>query len=183
MKKSSKTKIAKTYALALFEAAQKEKSVQSVWKDIEKLEALLKGNTEVVQYLANPLWKEEDKISVLNKIAQNLKLRQETHNCLKIILENHRISDLALILEIFKNVYYQKNNIVEVMVDTVQPLTEKQDKQLKTSLKKLLANDVVVDYRINPSVLGGLRIQSGSKMFDDSLSAKLNYLENMMKGK
>ena len=47
----------------------------------------------------------------------------------------------------------------------------------------MLGKQVVINYELNPKILGGLRVQCGSKMFDNSLASKLNYLENVMKGK
>ena len=57
------------------------------------------------------------------------------------------------------------------------------ESKLSKVLESVLKQNVVIDYEINPSILGGLRIQCGSKMFDDCLASKLNYLENTMKGK
>ena len=59
----------------------------------------------------------------------------------------------------------------------------KQDAKLKKVIENLLGKKVLIDYVINPKILGGLRVQCGSKMFDNSLINKLNYLENIMKGK
>ena len=50
-------------------------------------------------------------------------------------------------------------------------------------MEKILGKQVEIDYVLNPKILGGLRVQCGSKMFDNSLASKLNYLENVMKGK
>ena len=183
MKKASKTKLSRTYALALYDAAVAGKVLQKVWNDISKLQTLLKEKTSLLDYLSSPLWQEKDKEDVLKKTAKILKLDNETLNCLLIVNQNHRIDDLGFILDDFKRVYYQKNNIVEAVVETVQPLSQVQDKRLKATLKEILSKEVVIDYQINPAVLGGLRIKCGSEMFDDSLNAKLNYLEKLMKGK
>ena len=120
---------------------------------------------------------------VLKKTADILGLKKETLNCLKIIVENNRISDLLLILDDFKNVYYKKHGIAEIVVETVKKLTSSQDTKLKKVLEKIASKKVVIEYKINPMLLGGLRVQMGSEMFDDSLAHKLNYLENVMKGK
>ena len=152
-------------------------------EDVAKLRELLKDNSEFSCYLENPLWSNEDKYDVLKKTAEVLKLKSETVNCLDVIVSNGRFSDLSLILNGFQKIYYKDHGIVEVDVETVKDLSSSQDKKLKTVLGKLFAGDVVVNYKINPSIIGGLRIKSGSKMFDDSLATKLNYLENLMKGK
>ncbi len=183
MKKDSKTKIAKTYALALFEAAKENKCVGKVYEDVDKLKALMKDNNEFSDYMENPLWGSDDKYDVLKKTAKVLNLKEETLNCLEVVVSNGRFAELSLILDGFQKIYYKDQGIIEVDVETVKGLSVSQDKKLKTVLSKLFAGNVVVNYMINPSILGGLRIRSGSKMFDDTLETKLNYLENMMKGK
>lgn len=183
MKKASKTKISRTYAMALYEAAAEKKIIGKVWEDVEKLRKLLHEDSSFSSYLSSPLWEEKDKNDVLVKTAGILKLDKETLSCLEILTENHRVSDLAMVLEDFTGIYYQKNGIAQVEVETVKELTPQQDKKLKGVLKKLLSGDVVVNYAVNPAILGGLRVKCGSKMFDDSLACKLNYLENVMKGK
>ena len=183
MKKASKTKISRTYATALYEAAVEKKCVDKVLADTEKLQKLLKDDQSYSSYLSSPLWNEDDKKDVLAKTAKVLQLNNETLACLTIITENRRIADLAMILDDFIRIFYQKNDIAEVDVETVKKLTTKQDKDLKTVLQKLFMKEVVVNYIVNPAVVGGLRVKYGSKMYDDSLANKLNYLENVMKGK
>ena len=75
-----------------------------------------------------------------------------------------------------------KNNIAEVSVDSAKALSVAQDKKLKANLEKVLGKKVVLTYTVLPEVLGGLRIKFGSEMFDDTIAAKLNRLEIMMKG-
>lgn len=183
LKKTSKTKIARTYSLALYEASVGVKAVDNVFKDIVKLGSLLKNNQDVLDYLENPLWKESDKLDVLTKIAKVEKLSAETLRCLEVVCQNHRVVDLQLILKEYEHLYYRKKNIAEVEVETVKTFSSSQDKKLKEVLENILNQGVVVKYVLNPSLLGGLRVKCKSKMFDDSLSTKLNYLENLMKGK
>lgn len=183
MKKTSKTKISKTYATALYEAAEETKNVEKVLSDIEKLRVLLKEDASVCSYLSSPLWSDADKKDVLGKSASILRLSRDTLACLELITENRRIAELAMILDDFVKIYYQKSNIAEVDVETIKQLTEKQDESLTSVLERLFAGKVVVNYIINPAVVGGLRIKCESKMYDDSLASKLNYLENVMKGK
>ena len=183
MKKNSKSKIARVYATALYEAAEDKGCVDKVWKDIGKLEVLLEKEPELKAYLASPLWSEKDKKDVLKKTAEALALDEDTKNCLQLVVQNNRVSYLPDILDGFARVYYMKNNIAEVEVETVRDLSAAQDKCLRGILQKLFAKNIVVKYNINPAILGGLRVKCGSKMYDDCLATKLNYLENVMKGK
>ena len=183
MKKVSKIKIANVYATALYEASVESKSIDKVKDDVVKLQNLLNENDDFGGYLENPLWSQQDKNDVLIKTAKVLGLSKETLNCLDVVVENNRISDLKLILNGFEKIYNQKNGVEKVSVETVKKLSVKQDAKLKKVIENLLGKKVLIDYIINPKILGGLRVQCGSKMFDNSLVNKLNYLENIMKGK
>lgn len=183
MKKVSKTKIAHVYATALYEASLERGIVEKVKDDIVKLQELLSENKEFGDYLENPLWSQNDKREVLQKTAKLLNLNDETLNCLDVVVENGRISDLNLILDDYEKIYNCKNNVMKVSVETVKKLSSAQNNKLKKVMEKIFGKQIVVDYVINPKILGGLRVQCGSKMFDNSLSSKLNYLENVMKGK
>lgn len=183
LKKVSKTKIAHVYATALYEASVEGMSTEKVKEDVAKLQKLLSENDDFGSYLENPLWSQQDKQDILLKTAKLLKLNNETLNCLNVVMENGRISDLKLILNGFEKIYNCKNNIEKVVVETVKKLSDTQSTKLKKVMEDILGRRVVLDYVISPKILGGLRIQCGSKMFDNSLSSKLNYLENIMKGK
>lgn len=183
MKKNSKTKIARIYSNALYDAAVDNKCVEKVWADVGKLKALIDENKEFADYMTNPLWSDDDKVDVLNKSAKALGLSSDTLNCLQVIVENRRMSELGFILDNFGKLYYAKNNIAEVLVETVKKLSSSQASRLQKTLEKVLGKKVVIDYQISPVILGGLRIRCGSKMVDGSLMSKLNYLENIMKGK
>lgn len=182
MKKDSKTKIARIYALALYEAAEEKKAVAKVSEDMQKLHEAVAADGNIVKYLANPIWDVNDKKATLKTIAQKLKLAPETLNCLDIIADNNRFGELALILADFKHISYQKAGIVEVDVQSVKPLSSAQDKKLKTNLEKMLSKKIVVNYEIKPELLGGLVIKFNSNMIDDSLKGKLSRLELVMKG-
>lgn len=182
MKKVSKSKIASTYALALYEGAGENKAIARVFTDVDKLIMALNEDSSIIKYLANPIWDVEAKKVAMKEVSHNVGLCKETLNFLDVVADNNRFAELALILEEFKHLYYQKNNIVEVEIQTVKNLGSAQDKQLKDNLEKVLAKKVIVKYEIKPELLGGLVIKYGSSMIDDSIKGKLNRLELIMKG-
>ena len=174
MKKISKAKIAVTYATALLDAAAEKKAADKVFADVLRLREAVSGDAEFVKYMANPLWPEADKRAVLSETAKKLKLSAETLRCLDIVHENRRFGEMLPILDEFVHLYYLRSNVAEVEVESV--------KKLSSALEKLLKRKVVLNYKIYPELIGGLRVRVGSEMFDDTVASKLNRLEIMMKG-
>ena len=181
MKKVSKITIAKNYAQALYEAASTGGLLKETFQDCQKLADNL--NISELKVLNNPAWRATEKNEIIQKIAYALELSRPGSNFLELMAQNHRLNNLKNTLEQFKHIYYKENNICEINVESVQRLTKEQEKKLQQALEKILEQKIVVNYNINPDILGGLVVQYGSVRIDDSLSGKLSRLEQIMKGK
>lgn len=181
MKKVSKIAIAKNYAQALFDAAADKNLLKETFQDCKKLAENF--NVSELKALNNPAWQTQDKNEVMKQIAKTLELSQPSANFLTLLAQNRRLDVLKAALEQFKHIYYKENGVCEINVESVQKLTSEQEKRLQQNLEKILEQKIVVNYNINPDILGGLVVQYGSVRIDDSLSGKLNRLEQIMKGK
>ena len=100
----------------------------------------------------------------------------------KILVENRKIDELELILNQFKKIYNDKQNIAEVDVDTVVELSSQQDENLKQKLTSIFKKEIIINYHINPQILGGLIIRCGTVQIDSSVKHQLDSLEQLMKG-
>lgn len=96
--------------------------------------------------------------------------------------DNGRVALLPEVLKAYADVYYAENNISQVKVQTAIELSGKQKSDLVSALENYLGNKVVVKYQIKPEILGGLVIECGTKLIDDSIKGKLERLELLMKG-
>ena len=52
---------------------------------------------------------------------------------------------------------------------------------MKEALNTVTGKDVMVDVKVDPSIIGGLIVKLGSRMVDSSLRSKLNALKQVMK--
>lgn len=182
MAKDSKNKLATSYARAWFEAAREKGEEAGAWQDVKTLTAAVHENPRIVSLLRNPLWKVEAKKEAACEIGQKLELAEVSTHALETAAENNRLSLLPEILSAYERIYYEEADIVEVRVSTAMPLSAEQGSRLIAALEKRLGKKVVVKYKIAPEILGGLLVEYGSTMFDDSLKGKLTKLELLMKG-
>jgi F-type H+-transporting ATPase subunit delta len=63
-------------------------------------------------------------------------------------------------------------------VESPLPLTEAQQAVIKASLRRRYADGLIFDFVQNARLLGGLRVQVGSDVFDGSVQARLAELES-----
>ena len=67
-------------------------------------------------------------------------------------------------------------------IRSAHPLSDDQMSRLETSLRDVAGAKVTLETSVDPSLLGGLVVQLGSRMYDSSLRTKLQRLQHAMKG-
>lgn len=182
MKKNEQNKLIRSYAEALYEAAEKDGNAEAVLPAAEKLAAVLSEKAEIAGWLASPIWNDASKKEALEEIAVRQKLPSALRGLLGVMADNGRVNLLIKTLGEFRQVYYAKRHISQVSVKTAVELTETQKDALAAAMEKYTGNKVVVKYQIKPEILGGLLVECGSVLIDDSVKGKLDRLELLMKG-
>lgn len=72
----------------------------------------------------------------------------------------------------------QRQWIAEVTV--ARPLDAGQQERLAAGLRRAFGRDLVLDVSVDPSVVGGIRVQVGDDVVDGSMASRLNDLQRRM---
>ena len=98
-----------------------------------------------------------------------------------LLAQNGRARDLTSTIAAFETLYAKKTGLVAAEVVSAQALTAAQLKSIQTSLRASLGKDPELTTRVDPSILGGLKVKVGSKLFDASLKTKLDQMKFALK--
>lgn len=92
------------YATALYSAASKQKTLESVEKDLVKFQASLKSDAKLKEFVENPTIKRNLKANALKGVAEKISMKPEAGNLLQILAENGRLSKLDNVINAFKTI-------------------------------------------------------------------------------
>ncbi|MGE4314300.1 MAG: F0F1 ATP synthase subunit delta [Pseudobdellovibrionaceae bacterium] len=173
--------LARRYAQALLDIAVEKKSESAVESDMGDLAAMLSEGGPLSAFIKAPTVSREDQIAVIEALAKKAKFAAHTTNFLKTLAENKRLADLPEIIRAYTQAAQALKGEMNVMVTTAYPLSAAQKKQLTGTLSKTLGQDVALIEETDPSLLGGMVLNVGSIMIDDSLKGKLERLKLNMK--
>lgn len=173
--------VAGRYATALFELARDSNKLKQVEKDLAALQSMLEKSAELQRLVRSPVFSAEDQTRALLAVLSKAKIKGLTVNFLSLIARNRRLFGLADMIAAFRTLCAQHRGEIIADVATATKLSAAQVKRLKTSLKSALGQDVAVEARIDPELLGGLVVKVGSRMIDNSLKTKLDNLKIAMK--
>lgn len=81
------------------------------------------------------------------------------------------------ILEYFKKLVKLEQDRRSVRVESAIALSPEQQGGVASSLERLYGSGLSVQYSVNPDLIGGLRVRVGSDVYDGSVAARLENLE------
>ena len=171
---------ASRYSLALYELAEENKSVKEIEDQSSALIKLIDESKDFKSMIRNPTNKKEDQISIINKISEHYNFNNLLKNFLCFLTTKRRLFFVQKILKNFINICSQKRGEVSAKLIAAKKLNENEVNKIKDELSENFVTKVKLDYKYDPSLIGGLIIQVGSVMIDTSIQSKLKQLENKM---
>ncbi len=169
------------YATALFELAQDVGKVDVLEGELMALKAILAANPALTQHMASPVVGASEKASAITAITKKAGFSTLTSNFTGVVASSGRAGELFHMVDRFVLLCAKAKGAVHAEAASAQPMSAKQEKDLASALKKVLGQDVKIETRVDPALLGGLIVKIGSRMFDSSLKSKLDGLNLVMK--
>ncbi|MBQ2581443.1 MAG: ATP synthase F1 subunit delta [Ruminococcus sp.] len=169
------------YSTALFELCQEQGTLKDTYDELSQVTgAVFSGaHSQFVELLSSPLIPFEDKQNALTGVFGD-RLSVTVFDFLCVVTKKGRIKHLPAICEQFKQMYYEKENILEVTATTVQPLSEKLKNKLVEKLGKVSGKSIILHERQDKSILGGIVLRYGNTEIDSSVKTKLDKIKSQI---
>lgn len=166
----------KQYALAFFEVAKEDNTLDDVKESFDVFVKILKSENDFERVLISPKIKIDEKKDLIKKTFCNCS--EDFIFFLFIVLDNGRMDKIFNIYEEFIYLYNEENNIKLVDILSAELLSDAEKMKLLNSLKKHYSNyEVVIRNKIDPKVIGGYHILVNGLSLDLSIKRKIDDLE------
>jgi F-type H+-transporting ATPase subunit delta len=175
------TEVGERYAQALFDLAEEKGALDAVRADLKSLRAAWVESADLRRLATSPVLTADDQVKGLVAIAAKAKFNGVSQNFLGLLAQNGRARDLTAVIAAFEALYAKKTGLVAAEVVSAQALTAAQLKTIQTTLRASLGKDPELTTRVDPAILGGLKVKVGSKLFDASLKTKLDQMKFALK--
>ena len=174
--------LAGRYATALFGLARDEQQVDAVGRSLDSIEAATAQSADFRALVTSPLVGRADAGRTIRALVPSLGLDPITGRFLGVLADNGRFGELKSVIRIFRELASDARGETTAEVTSAHPLGDEQIAALKSKLKARVGSDVIIDAKVDPSLLGGIVVRLGSQMIDASIATKLNTLATAMKG-
>uniref|UniRef100_A0A7E4ZVZ4 Oligomycin sensitivity conferral protein n=1 Tax=Panagrellus redivivus TaxID=6233 RepID=A0A7E4ZVZ4_PANRE len=170
------------YASALYTAAYKQKSLETVEKDLQQVKNLYQSNKQFKEFVLNPTTKANARKAAVAAITKSLGVGNETSNLVTVLAENGRLAKLEAVINSFETIMRAHKGELFVEVTSAEPLAKKHTTALTDALSKFATSGqkLHVTFNVKPNIIGGLVVTIGDKYVDLSIASKIKkYTESL----
>ena len=181
-KASESTSLYRRYALALYELAENENTLDAVAGELAQVSAMIDESADLSRMIRSPVISRDDQQRAMSAVLEKVGIGDLTRRFIGLVGKNGRLFALPGIIGAFQKLLADQRGETAAEVVSAKPLTKAQMQGLESALKSITGSSVAVSTRVDTDLLGGLVIKLGSRMVDSSLKTKLNRLSMAMKG-
>lgn len=175
------SELAKRYAKALFELSVDNRTQEKVFSDLRALDQIFTADKETMAFLTSPLVKSNEKEAVLKAALDNKGLQKEVHELMLLLARNDRYAILPELVAAFEKQIDASNNVTRGVVRSATTLGQDERTRIEKTVEQFMNKKVIMTYKVDPTVIGGLVAQVGSYTFDDSIQSHLKKMNEELK--
>ena len=175
------TEAGSVYGQAIYDLAISEGLGKTILDQLNVLEhSITVEEPGFLKLLSAPTLSKQERCQILDQSFRG-KVHPYVLNFLKILTEKGYIRHFSHCVQAYRESWYRDNDILLVEAVTAVPLTMEQLKKLTRKMISLTGKTIELRNRLDPTVIGGIRLDYDGKRLDDTVSHRLEAVRTMLK--
>ena len=174
------TQVGSVYGEALYALALEEGFSEQILGELSVLEQCFRAESDFIRLLCTPNLSVQERCNILDDSFRG-KLHPYVLNFLKILTEKGYMRHFFDCCKAYEEGYNRDNGILPVTAITAVSLNPAQAEKLTAKLCQITGKQVKLRNRVDPEVLGGVRLDYDGKRLDDTVSHRLDAVRSLLK--
>ena len=173
------TGTSKEYAIALFELAQKSGQTEEVLRGLELVRDVFDTTPDLFAFLRSPGIAKSVRIETLRS-AFNGSVPEYVLSFLCLLCEHRNSETLYECIENYSTLYNEDRRLRRAVIVSAVELTDEEKDALCVKLEKRFSCKLKMEYRLDPSLLGGVIVETEDAVLDGSLRTRLRTMKEVI---
>lgn len=170
--------IARRYAVAIFDLAIKQNTLERSLEDVKEI-AKLFAHRKLAYLLREPKIAAKRKETAIRQ-ALSPRVLPTSLNLALLIVQRELVDFMPNIAAELEQLVLDYRNEAVAEVTTAAPMDERQSALVKQALERKTGKNIVMHTRIDPSILGGVIARVGDQIIDGSIRYRLAALQQQL---
>ncbi len=171
--------IARPYARAMFELAQKEGKEARIAQDLAEVLGVWDDEQQFFEWIRRPEVPTAAKHDAVKRLFGSIDVMAQ--HLLAVIVDNSREPLLSTINKEYRKLWDASRHIMHVEVTAAKKLPADQQAALTQALGRATGQTVEIGAKEDAALIGGLTVRVGDRMLDGSLLRRLSVLGDRLK--
>jgi F-type H+-transporting ATPase subunit delta len=172
--------VAARYARALFNLAKEKNEQDSIFAQMRVIDDALSLEKDIMEFVHSPLIRPADKEKAVSGLTGKVRLSDTLKNFLLLLAKKNRLDLFPEVMNSYQQINDESHGVTRGTVRSAHPLAPEERARIERLVGKATKKQVILTYKEDPSLLGGLVAEVGSFTFDDSLSAHLTRINEQL---
>ncbi|WP_347548405.1 F0F1 ATP synthase subunit delta [Pseudalkalibacillus hwajinpoensis] len=169
--------IAKRYAGALFDIARENDNVEQIKNELMVVKDVFHQTPDLMNVFEHPKFTTAEKKNII-QTSFGSSLSTHVMNTLLTLIERKRMAIVFDLVNQFERFAYEQQQTAAAKVYSVKPLTEEEQMKVSAVFAKRVGKTTLrIENVIDPTLIGGIKVRIGNRIFDGSISGKLKRME------
>lgn len=173
------TEVESVYGESLYELAKEEGLTSSTGAELETLQAVFRQEPDYIRLLCSPTLTKVERCQILDDGFRG-KVHPYVLNFLKLLTERGYARYFPGCCDAFADHFNRDNGILPVTAVTAVVLSPAQTEKLTKKLGESTGKKIKLTSRVDPAVLGGVRLDYDGQRLDDTVSHRLAAVRDML---
>ena len=169
-----------SYAQALFELASENYVLLEIEVQAVAILKLIKDSPEFSDLIKNPTTKNSELIKVIESIVDQNNFNGLFKRFIIFLIQKRKFFYVEKILNDYLEVCSKSRGEIKAEIKSAKELNTKDISKVKEELAENFGSNIKLNYKHDPSLIGGMVIKVGSTMVDTSIKNKLHQIQKQM---
>ena len=164
------------YGQSLYDLAAEVNLTDEILGQMEVIEGLFKENPDYITLLSEPSVPKKERLQLVDDAFKD-GCQEYLLNFIKILIEKGLLIEFSACRKRFRKCYNSDNGIADALVTSAVALDESQVTKLKEKLEGISGKKVLLRQKVDPGILGGVRVDLEGQLFDGTVKGRLSELK------
>lgn len=165
--------LASRYARALYGLAKEAGAQDEVFAQMRVVEDAFDLESEITEFVHSPVIRPVDKEKAIGSLMAKIKMHDVLKNFLLVLARKNRLPILSEVIQAYQTIADEAHGVTRGVVRSATALAPAERQRIEELVGKATKKQVILTYKEDPSLVGGLVAEVGSYTFDDSLQSHL----------
>lgn len=172
--------LASRYARAIYNLAKESNEHDAVFGQMRVIDEAFHSDEEIENFLSTPMIRPSDKLKAIEGMLAKVAFADVLKRFVQLLARKGRLPLFSEVVIAYQQISDESHGVTRGQVRSATVLGPDDRKRIEELVSKATKKKVILTYKEEPALLGGLVAEVGSFTFDDSLISHLTRINEQL---